>query len=647
MRIQAIHSMRFKLIVNFLVVCFLVGGTSLFIGGQLLYNAVVREAQSQVRLALNATRDVYDTQTRYVNVALNITSLGSGFRSAFFKRDIPDLRSRLERLKQYAGLDFVGLVTGDGHLLCRTGPNAVPVPNGPDPPVDNTIARYATNHREAVAGTVVVSRESLLLENPALAERIQFYSTGPEGREPACLAIAAAVPVFENSQTGDPAGALYGGIVLNQSSDLVDMARRSFFLDELQQKADTPTVTLFFDAVRVATNMTDAKGMRLIGTSAPEKVRQEVLVLGKQIATRIRLADEWHMAAYQPIEDILGRRVGMMGIAVPESTYTGVQKKIFVIFVLATCIGAGIAILMGYLLARQIMKPVHRLIRASQEVSEGSLSPDIGAISRDPEIAILQKTFGHMVESMKRRRLESQDKIFQSEKQASVGRLAAGVAHEINNPLTGVLTYTHMLLRRNDLADDIRSDLKVIAESTERVRKIVKGLLDFSRQTRLDPEPTEINRLIEATIKLIENQALIKGVVINFRPGENIPMLVIDRSQMQSVLLNMIINALDASAPSDTIEIATAMARSAGAPHQNGVEITIADTGCGIPPENMDKLFDPFFSTKEVGKGTGLGLSVSFGIVKEHNGNIRVQSEVGAGSTFFIWLPVEKTGQEK
>jgi two-component system NtrC family sensor kinase len=249
-----------------------------------------------------------------------------------------------------------------------------------------------------------------------------------------------------------------------------------------------------------------------------------------------------------------------------------------------------------------------------------------------------------MVEAMKRRRIESRSQILHSEKQASVGRLAAGVAHEINNPLTGVLTYTHMLLRRGDLSDDIRADLAVIAESTERVRKIVKGLLDFSRQTRLDPEPTDINRLIEATLKLVENQALLKGVTLAFEAGENLPMIRLDRSQIQSVLLNMVINALDATRPSDTITLKTAETLSASDTGHRGIEIMIADTGYGIPPENLNKIFDPFFSTKEVGKGTGLGLSVSFGIVKEHGGNIRVQSDAGRGTTFHVWLPVE--GQE-
>ena len=119
-------------------------------------------------------------------------------------------------------------------------------------------------------------------------------------------------------------------------------------------------------------------------------------------------------------------------------------------------------------------------------------------------------------------------------------------------------------------------------------------------------------------------------------------MLTLDRNQFQSVLLNMIINALDATEPGGTINIYTATGLSASDTGHKGVEITIADTGCGIPADNLDKLFDPFFSTKEVGQGTGLGLSVSYGIVQRHGGTIRVQSELGKGSTFFIWIPIEE-----
>jgi two-component system NtrC family sensor kinase len=260
---------------------------------------------------------------------------------------------------------------------------------------------------------------------------------------------------------------------------------------------------------------------------------------------------------------------------------------------------------------------------------------------------VLQKAFGEMVAAMGRRRAASELRIIQSEKQASVGRLAAGVAHEINNPLTGVLTYTHMLLRRKDIATDMRADLQIIAEATERVRKIVKGLLDFSRQTKLDPEATDVNRLVGAAISLVENQALVKGVAIDFHPGENLPEVTLDRSQVQSVIINIIINALDATEPGGHIRIFTAASLSGDGAAQEGIEITFADSGCGVTPENLNKLFDPFFTTKGVGQGTGLGLSVSLGIVQRHGGHIRVQSEVGKGSRFFVWLPVHRRAEHE
>jgi two-component system NtrC family sensor kinase len=247
-----------------------------------------------------------------------------------------------------------------------------------------------------------------------------------------------------------------------------------------------------------------------------------------------------------------------------------------------------------------------------------------------------------MVAALGQRRVESENQLLHSVKQASVGRLAAGVAHEINNPLTGVLTFTHMLLRRKDINDEMRSDLETIAKATERVRKIVKGLLDFSRQTSLDRGPAEVNRLVKSAVTLMENQALVKGIGIVFEPGQDIPMLTLDQSQMQGVLLNIILNALDATQPGGEIRISTNFISSVIDMNQKGVEIAITDTGSGIQPDHLDQLFDPFFTTKEVGQGTGLGLAVSLGVVQRHGGTIRVQSEVGKGSTFCIWLPLDE-----
>lgn len=643
-----VHSTRFKLIICFLAVSFLVGGVSLFIGGHLLYNAVIQEAKNHVRLALNAALDVYQTNTKYVKVALHITTLGAGFRTSLIQRDIPDLSDRLQRMARHAELDFAGIVTADGRPLCRVG-SLIAIDETDDG--KNIMARYAIRNQRDVAGTVVLSKDFMDRENPELAARIRFFPSSANGPGSevdtgvgVCMALAAAVPVYESPDAAVLVGVLYGGIVLNQSTGIVDSVHKSLFFEEIPRESTMPGVSIFFETVRIATNMIDGAGKRAVGTMAGGDIPQEVLARGKNLTIMHFDLNDRYIAAYEPITDITGRRIGMLSVVVPESNYARAQNQFFMLLLAAVVIGAIVAIAMGYGISFQIMKPLHRLMRASRDVAGGSVTPNIGPISKDPEIAILQTTFNDMVEAMKRRRIESRSQILHSEKQASVGRLAAGVAHEINNPLTGVLTYTHMLLRRGDLSDDIRADLAVIAESTERVRKIVKGLLDFSRQTRLDPEPTDINRLIEATLKLVENQALLKGVTLAFEAGENLPMIRLDRSQIQSVLLNMVINALDATRPSDTITLKTAETLSASDTGHRGIEIMIADTGYGIPPENLNKIFDPFFSTKEVGKGTGLGLSVSFGIVKEHGGNIRVQSDAGRGTTFHVWLPVE--GQE-
>jgi two-component system NtrC family sensor kinase len=301
-----------------------------------------------------------------------------------------------------------------------------------------------------------------------------------------------------------------------------------------------------------------------------------------------------------------------------------------------------LAVVLGSLLSSRLLNPVQRLIEVSKRVSHGDLSPEVGPLSRS-ELGVLQRTFQEMLHSLRERdrhqQAESELRLLQSEKQASVGRLAAGVAHEINNPLTGVLTFTHMLLKRQDIDEEMREDLQTIAAATDRVRRIVKGLLDFSRQSKLEPQSTDLNELVNATIPLVANQALVRGVLFCFDAGPNIPRRTIDRNQFQSVLLNIIINALDATQAGGHIDISTHLALAEG---RTGIEIAITDSGHGIPPENLERIFDPFYTTKEVGKGTGLGLSVSQGLVERHGGTIRVQSQVGKGSRFTIWLPLDE-----
>ncbi|MBN1255621.1 MAG: cache domain-containing protein [Deltaproteobacteria bacterium] len=638
-------SIRSKLIVSILGVSFVVGAVSLMVGGQLLYTVFLNEATNRTTLDLNAAREIYLNQMRRVEVALNTTTLGSGFRSALNRQDTPELINRLKRLAQQAELDFAGIITQNDMILCRIGPHAVPTKKTQ---VTNTIASQALKERNPVVGTVILSKDFLWAENPVLADQANIPILPTPRAAPVDeevveegMALAAAIPVLEGTKL---IGVLYGGVLLNQNFSVVDQVRGTVFQHEIYKGRNIGTATIFLNDVRISTNVLTPGGERAIGTRVSQEVKNLVLDEGEKWTGRAFVVSDWYITAYEPIEDIFGKRVGMLYVGVLEAKYTDIRTRTFFIFFLLTIIGVLLAIGLGYFMASKILRPVHRLVKASNEVSHGNFSPEIGPISKS-EIGMLQATFRSMLASLqerdKRMRAEHEIKLLQSEQQASIGRLAAGVAHEINNPLTGVLTFTHMLLQRGDVVDDIRSDLKAIAQQTERVRSIVKNLLGFSRQTEINPEPTDVNRVVSTAVLLMRNQALVKGVSIKFKPGEDIPPLVLDANQMQSVILNLLLNALDATKRGDSIMITTGISGSGNGASVRGVEIHVKDTGCGIPPENLDKLFAPFFTTKEVGQGTGLGLAVSSGIVQRHGGSIKVQSTVGKGSTFTVWLPLE------
>jgi PAS domain S-box-containing protein len=224
---------------------------------------------------------------------------------------------------------------------------------------------------------------------------------------------------------------------------------------------------------------------------------------------------------------------------------------------------------------------------------------------------------------------------------ASVGELASGVAHEINNPLTGVIGYAHLLLARKDISRDVRHDLEIINEGSQRVAGIVKKLLAFARQTKPEQRYVNINELIRNTLDLRAYELAASNIKVTLQLTRDLPMTIADPGQLQQVFLNLIINA------ETEMKIANDRGRLSIKTEKinNTIRITFKDTGPGITKENLETIFDPFFTTREVGQGTGLGLSVCHGIVTEHNGRIWAESEPGKGATFIVELPV--TTEEK
>ena len=223
-----------------------------------------------------------------------------------------------------------------------------------------------------------------------------------------------------------------------------------------------------------------------------------------------------------------------------------------------------------------------------------------------------------------------------SEKLAALGRLAAGVAHEINNPLTGVLTFAHLLRDRAERDPQDRQDLEVVIRETTRASQIVRNLLDFARERPPTKGPLDINEVVERSVRLIRNQKSFRKIEIVLDLAADLPVVHGDVNQLEQVMLNLAINACEAMPEGGKLSIGTTTA--------NGrIRLQVADTGHGIKPTDLEHIFEPFFSTKPVGKGTGLGLSVSYGIVQEHGGELEVDSQEGRGTTFTVAIPVATT----
>jgi PAS domain S-box-containing protein len=230
---------------------------------------------------------------------------------------------------------------------------------------------------------------------------------------------------------------------------------------------------------------------------------------------------------------------------------------------------------------------------------------------------------------------ETQVQLAQSEKMASLGQLSAGVAHEINNPLTGILLYSSLALEKLEKGNPLTEHLQYIVEDVNRCKAIVKNLLSYSRQSNPNKEIITLNTLLEQSLNLIRDPKLFGNIVITKELSGEMMLIHGDRNQLSQVIINLVMNACAAMDGEGIMTFRTYRDKE----DKKGF-LEISDTGCGIPKENLSKIFDPFFTTKETGKGTGLGLSTSYGIVQENGGRIYVKETSPQGTTFLVELPL-------
>lgn len=293
-------------------------------------------------------------------------------------------------------------------------------------------------------------------------------------------------------------------------------------------------------------------------------------------------------------------------------------------------------------LARSIVTPIGNLERITKKIARGDFSESIVVKGHD-EISSLAESFNQMedkldhamnsLEDIIKKLQEKQAQLVEAEKLASIGKLAAGIAHEINNPLTSVLTFSNLMLEQCPPDDPRHDKLKLMARETDRARTIVRQLLNFGRESVIKPVKININEPVTEIAESLVAQEAFKGIELSLMLADNLPEVYADPAQFGQVVLNILLNAIHAITPPGRIDVSTRLA-------DKSVEVVFADSGKGIPEEHLHKIFDPFFSTKAATKGTGLGLAVSYGIIKKHGGEIDVASTVGKGTTFIVRMPI-------
>jgi len=326
----------------------------------------------------------------------------------------------------------------------------------------------------------------------------------------------------------------------------------------------------------------------------------------------------------------------LVGVQIPKSAAYLTARNL-----LNNLIGVALALILvaaasSIFWSRLITRPLERLSAASRVVGTGNFDIQL-PVNNNDEIGDLAGSFNQMATELKSRDetlQRAQAQLVQSEKMAAFGQLGAGIAHEVKNPLGGILGFAQLSMRKLDKDTPLYKNLQTIEKETKRCREIIDNLLKFSRQESVDFSLVDIHHVIDDAVSIVAHQLGVNKVMLEQEVSPELPQVYGSANQLEQVLINFLINAQQA------MDGAPGTVRVLARPLENGgVELRVSDNGPGIPKDIQAKLFDPFFTTKEAGKGTGLGLSVTYGIIKEHAGEVRVESEPGAGASFIVTLP--------
>ena len=575
------------------------------------------------------------------------------------------VKSLLVDAQAETGVDFLVLLDNNGRVRQAShGPSPGLVYELPD-------GMRQPQKAAAVSGVTVLSSAQLAAIDPALAERAAIALRPTQKARPTPQTEELRGMVIHAVTALPGGGYLVGGVLLNRNLAFVDRINESVYPEGALPLGSVGTATLFLDDVRIATNVRLFAGERAIGTRVSAEVRTNVLEKGQTWLDRAFVVNDWYVSAYEPITDIRGERVGMLYVGFLEAPFQHarwIALGAVVLLFLATVIAVAFISLR---LARTVATPVERMHGVMSAIEAGAEEARVGAVESADELAELAAHFdrllnrlanqtdtlqrwGSQLDSKVAERthelaaandslLAAQQRLVLSEKLAAIGQLAAGVAHEINNPVAviqGNLDVLREIL--GDAATPVTPEIRLIQEQVFRIRLIVTKLLQFARPTEYAGyiEQVSLDAVIEDSLVLVGHQMQkIQVAVVQELHATNT--VYANRNELQQVLINLMVNALQAM---ENEAGGTLLLTSGDRPQDGetgpvaGSFVTVADSGPGIKAEDRARLFEPFFTTK-AGNGTGLGLWVSLGLVERYGGRIEVDCPPAGGSAFTVWLP--------
>ncbi|MCK4272656.1 cache domain-containing protein [bacterium] len=653
-------SLRTKLLLSFSTVIVVSALLSLIIGTYLV-KTIIAQAQGKVKLDLNSAREVYQEESGNIKDVVRLTAVRFFIKDAVLKGHGEKLKGELQNIRDQEHLDVLTLVNRQSRVILRA--------HNPEvfgDQLNDDVVSHVLSRQKVVVSTQIVSKDDLERESRDLLERsridlIPTLQERPrtETEETSGMMIKAAAPVLDYD--GELIGVLLGGRLLNRNYEIVDNVKDIVYRGEKYKGKDIGTVTIFQGDLRISTNVLRLDGDRAIGTRVSQEVYDQVIGKGVPWIGRAFVVNDWYITAYEPIKNISGNIIGMLYVGILEAPYVDLKNRAVLTFLGVAILSVTLLAIVALFTTENITRPLKELLFATQKVAQGNLSHRLRVKSGD-EIGQLVGSFNQMTGELQKatekyqvltRTLEdkvaekteelrkAQDQLIQTAKLTSLGKLAAGIAHEVNNPLTSILINSHLVAEKLSEDDHFQENMRLIIDETTRCGAIVKGLLDFSRQTPPEKNISDLNEVVENTLQMLKSQILVHEIQVKKDLDRELPEIMIDVNQIKQVFTNMILNALDATPKGGWLTVRSQMASD-----KQFVEITFQDTGHGIEKGNIGKIFDPFYTTKGMA-GSGLGLSVSYGIMRQHGGTIDVQSEPGKGTTMTIQLPVTEYQEDE